>query len=109
MELRRGHTRGDGLPCCFADAGGEYIRAGGGGAGEDFGDLLGRFAFGVDDFGDAETQAAVMIDAGEACVFVGHGAEAFQRGLRGECAGAHGFEQREHVVPIHGLWPSDPL
>src|SRR5258708_4122198 len=66
MELCSGHARGDSLPCCFADAGGEDIRSGGCGAGEYLGDVVGRFAFGVDDFGNAETQAAMMIDAGEA-------------------------------------------
>ncbi len=107
MELRGGHACGDGLPCCFADAGGEDVRAGGGGAGEDLGDLLGRFAFGVDDLRDAEAQAAMMIDAGEACVLVGHGAEALERGLRRERAGAHGFEQCEDIVPIHVSRPPD--
>ena len=48
----------------------------------------------------------MVIDAGEAGVFVGHGAEALQRGLRSERAGTHGFEQREDVVPIHGFWLS---
>ena len=35
VKLRSGHACGDGLPCRFADAGGEDVRAGGGGAGED--------------------------------------------------------------------------
>ena len=101
VELRGGHADGDGLPRRLADAGGEYIGAGSGGAGEDFGNMLRRFAFGVDDLGDAEAQAAMMIDAREACVLIGHGAEALKCGLRRERAGAHGFEQCEDVVPIH--------
>jgi hypothetical protein len=43
----------------------------------------------------------MVIDAREACVLVGHGAEAFQRGLRRKRAGAHGFKKCENVVPIH--------
>jgi hypothetical protein len=43
----------------------------------------------------------MMIDAGKARVFIGHGAEALKGRLRCERAGAHGFKQCEHVVSIH--------
>ena len=101
VEFCSGNARGDGLPCGIADAGGEHVGASSRGAGEDLGDVLRRFSFRVDDLGDAEAQAAVMIDAGKARVFIGHGAEALKRRLRRERAGAHGFEQCEHVVSIH--------
>lgn len=101
VEFCSGNARGDGLPCGIADAGGEHVGASRRGAGEDLGDVLRRFSFRVDDLGDAEAQAAVMIDPGKARVFIGHGAEALKRRLGRERAGAHGFEQCEHVVSIH--------
>jgi hypothetical protein len=65
---------------------GEDVGSGGGHAGEDFGGLLGRFALGVDDFGEAGAEASVMIDAGVAEVFVREGGEALGGG--GGCEGA---------------------
>ena len=59
---------------------GEDVSSGGGHAGEDFGGLLGRFALGVDDLGEAGAEGAVMIDAGVAEVFVGEGGEALGGG-----------------------------
>ena len=54
--------------------------AGGGHAGEDLGGLLGGFVLGVDDFGEAGAEGAVVIDAGVAEVFVGEVGEALGGG-----------------------------
>ena len=43
--------------------------------GKDLGGLIGRFAFGVDKFGEAGAEGTVMIDAGVTDVFVGEGGE----------------------------------
>jgi len=76
-------------------AGGEDVGSGGGHAGEDFGGVGGRFVLRVDDFGEAGAEGAVVVDAGEAEVFVGKSGEADCGGLRGEGAGFDGGEEFE--------------
>ncbi len=51
--------------------GSEDIGSGGGHAAKDLGCLLGRFALGVDDLGEAGAEEAMVIDLGEVEVFEG--------------------------------------
>jgi hypothetical protein len=61
----------DGFGGGFVGAGGQDVGAGCGHAGEDFGGLGGGFSGGVDYFGEADAEPAVVIDAGVAKVFEG--------------------------------------
>jgi hypothetical protein len=80
----------DGFGGVGVDAGGEDVDAGGGHAGEDLGGLLRGFVLGVDDFGEASAEGAVMVDAGVAEVLVGEAGEAVGCGGGSEGSGLDG-------------------
>lgn len=91
--LRCGSGGEDG--CCggLVGAGGEDVDAGGGHAGEDLGGVLGRLACGVDDFGQAVAEGAMVIDLGVVEVFEGEVGEA-SGGLLGREGAALDFGQK---------------
>ena len=70
---------------------------------DDSGDLLGRFAFSEDDFGEALAERAVMIDFGEAQVFKGEMLEALDGGVAGQFPALDGLQNFQNILLIHSI------
>lgn len=83
----------DGYGGRLVGAGGEDVVSGGGHAGEDFGYLGRSFAGGVDDFGEAGAEGAVVVDAGMTEVFEGEVGEAVGGFCGSKIAALYGGEE----------------
>lgn len=88
------------------DASDENVVAGGflfeHGAG-DPGDLLRSFALPEDDFGEALTQRAMMVDFGEAQIFKRKMLEALEGSAAGQFPALHRLQNFQKILMIHSI------
>jgi hypothetical protein len=99
--LALGEAAGDGFGALPVGAGDEDVAGVVEDDGGDFGDLVGRLAFGEDDFGHAMTERPVVVHFGEAEVFKGHMPHARHGGIDVHGALAHLFEESAKLVLVH--------
>jgi hypothetical protein len=76
---------------------------------DDFSDLLRRFAFGENDFGEALTQSAMMVDFGKTQVLKRQVLEALDGPVGRELPGLYGFQNFQQFRLMHAIQPLEIL